>query len=427
MKKTLFIFLLLAVKSQAQVNPELADLISKSFSFFPKVAESGQNVELLQQRLALAELAKMPVLNGSAGYSYVNPVPVAEFSLGPLGVERVAFQPHNNVATGLNFSWPILDFGRQKASIEKSKAELSAGQHQADLVKNQLAAQISQIYYTIIYLKKAVAVEDSVIKFWEESRLLVTKAIDRGNALELDQLNVNASFDAEINRREDLANMLQKQLILLQYTTGEKDINGQNFDFPLIIALDDQLLSSSENLHPDFLIVKDRIQQAKAEETAGKATYYPLLTASGSTGFRNGIQPDIYQMRFNYSGGISLSVPIYNGGRNSQSVKIAAASRALQEQNLVSLKQQYQRDINQAKADIASNRLRLEHTASQILQAATARKITLSRITAGVVTHPDLTNAIAVEQRALLNELQYKYQLILGYIELNRLSGMQYW
>jgi outer membrane protein TolC len=423
--KLFYFFILISFVGNSQVNAELKQIINTSFTYFPKIKEAEQAAAIQQARLDLTELGTRPTLNASASYNYVNPTPFAEFST-PLGVSRIAFQPHNNVNTGLSFSWPIFDFGKLKAQIEKSKQELNASQHQIDAAKNNLAAQITQIYYGLIYYKKAITIQDSIINYWNESLVIVQKNIKNGTALELDELNVRASLDAEKNRKEDILNAFQKQLNLLEYTSGLAAITGNEFDFNVDLKIE-QIQKNAEQFHPEYQIANDRILQAKAEQQLGKTNYYPIVALNANTGFKNGIQPNIYEMRFNYVAGMSLSVPIYNGGRTKQNLQLASANLKLHEVFLQSLKETTDRDIKQASADIQTNTNRIELLKSQMNQAIAALNITNSRFKNGVATHLELTNAIANVQRAELSSLQAKYLLILAKIELARINGTQFW
>ncbi len=57
----------------------------------------------------------------------------------------------------------------------------------------------------------------------------------------------------------------------------------------------------------------------------------PSLNFQAGAGFKNGFQPDIEKIRFNYLAGVSLSVPIFQGNRIQQNITMARKSVELNE------------------------------------------------------------------------------------------------
>ena len=155
MKKLLLIILLGFTATfsfaQAKVNDELKGLISQSFTYFPKVKEVENTVTTAQQKILLTEIAKSPNVNYEASYTFVEPKIVLPFPLGPGGSTiNFQFSPVHNLATDVNASYVLFDFGRIKANVTRSKDDLKYAQHSVEFVKNQLASQVSNIYYNIV-------------------------------------------------------------------------------------------------------------------------------------------------------------------------------------------------------------------------------------------------------------------------------------
>mgnify|MGYP000129358813 CR=1 FL=1 len=63
------------------------------------------------------------------------------------------------------------------------------------------------------------------------NKKIVETKLNNGDALKFDVLNIQASIDNEENRKVDLSNLLQKQLYLLEYSSGYKSISSSVFDF----------------------------------------------------------------------------------------------------------------------------------------------------------------------------------------------------
>jgi outer membrane protein TolC len=430
------IFLLFAVvlstssylSAQIQINGELKDLINHAFGYFPNIKEAQNNVTAAEQKLELTKLNNLPTVSGNASYTYVQPKIVLPFPTGSNGkVEDFQFAAVHDYGASINGSYTVLDFGRLKANVEKSKTELQYSKHNIDYNKSTLAFQVATTYYNIVFLKKAIEIQDSVIAFLNDNRNIVESKLKNGDAIKVDLLNIQAQIDIEVNRKVDLQNSLQKQINLLEYETGDTVTKGTVFDFDLTVKQSMDVLIDATVNNPDFIIANDRIKRSQDELGITKLTNRPYVDVGANVGVKDNYVPNVSDPRFNYNAGVSLHVPIYNGGRTKQQIKLAETSVKQNELVVESLKNNYKRDISQALTDIQSNIDRIKNTEGQIEQNRVAQEITASRFKNGVATNLDLTNASTNLQRAALTRLQYEYQLCLAKVQLANLSGYRYW
>ncbi|MDB5209997.1 MAG: TolC family protein [Sediminibacterium sp.] len=412
----------LFVNAQVTVNNELKGLIGQSFGYFPKVKEMENTVVTAQEKVALTELNKFPDITGDASYTYVRPKIVV-----PINGDDIQFAPVHNLNGSVNATYAVFDFGRLQANVNRSKDDLQYARHNVDYVKAQLAYQVSNVYYNIVYLQKAMSIQDSVLNFLNENKRVVESQLKNGTALKIDLLNIQASIDNEENRKVDLKNSLQKQLNLLEYTTGIKQSNGRSFDFDINLTDAGSALGVAQVSNLDFVLAKDKIKQAESDLAITKLADKPTIGLRGAAGIKNGYLPYIADMRFNYMAGVSMSIPIYNGGKNKQQQKLQQNIIKQNELAVESLSSTYKKDIEQALTDIATNLDRIKNTRGQIEQAQSAQVLASNRLKGGTGTNLEITNAGTNVQRAALTKLQYEYQLCLAKLELTRLMGYQYW
>ncbi len=416
------------VNAQVKANNELKTLINQSFGYFPKVKEVENTVTTAEQKLTLTQLNKLPDVTANAAYDYVKPKIEIPFPLGPGGaMENFQFAPVHNLNGSVNGSYSLFDFGRLKSNIQKSKDDLQYAKHNVDYVKSQLAYQVSNIYYNIVYLHKAISIQDSVINFLNDTKTDIETKLKNGDALKIDLLTIKSNIDAEQNRKVDLQNALQKQLNLLEYTSGIKQSSGTAFDFDLNLLDIDGSLSAAQTNNVDFILAKDKIKQSQSDVEIAKLGDKPFVGLHAGAGIKNGYVPDVNNLKFNYLAGVSLSVPIYNGGKTKQQIKLAENNVKQNELAVETLNNNYKKDIQQALTDVRSNIERIKNTEGQIDQALAAQALAHIRYKNDVGTNLEVTNASTNVQRALLTRLQYEYQLCLAKVELVRLMGYQYW
>ena len=412
----------LSLQAQVTVNNELKNLINQSFDYFPKVKEVQNMVATARENLSLTQLNKFPDITADASYTYVRP----KIEL-PINGENFQFAPVHNFSGAFNATYALLDFGRLQANIERSKDDLQNAGHNVDYVKSQLAFQVANVYYNIVYLQKAVSIQDSVLHFLNENKKIVESQLQNGTALKIDLLNIQASIDNEENRKIDLKNSLQKQLNLLDYTTGSKQSSGSYFDFDMNLTDANSALGLAQTNNPDFVLARDKIKRSENDLAITRLAEKPMVGLKAAAGVKNGYVPYVGDMRFNYLAGVSFSVPIYNGGKMKQQQKLQQNIIKQNEMAVESLSSTYKKDIEQALTDISANLERIKNTQGQIEQAKAAQALAANRLKAGTGTNLEITNAGTNVQRAALTRLQYEYQLCLAKLELTRLMGYRYW
>lgn len=426
MKKFFFLFVTISFSSllQAQVklNEELKNLMKQSFVFFPKIKEV-ENAEITaQEKLNLIELNKNPQFDVSASYNFV--MPKISF---PINGREIQFAPTNNVATSFGGVYPIYDFGRLKTNIDKAKIDLSLSKHTTNSSKIQLAYQVANIYYSIIYLQKALAIQDSILLYFNENKKIIDKKIMSGEALKIDALNLQANIDAEENKRIDLKSFIQKQLNLLNYTTGINKISGEEFDSIIELLNIDEALDSFQKNNPEFQLANDKVLLSKKEIDIIQLNKKPNLNIHGAAGIKNGYVPSVNEVRFNYLAGISFSLPIDAFGKTKQQVKLQQSIVTQNQLFQASILSNNKKDIEQTLLDIDVNNKKIKNTESQIKSAKSALDLTSSRYHNGVATYLDIISAAANVEKARLTKLQSEYQLCISTLELARLMGNECW
>ncbi|MEO6313595.1 MAG: TolC family protein [Chitinophagaceae bacterium] len=429
MKRILFTALsfaaLLHTQAQATANDELKALVNQSFGYFPKIKEVENTVETARQRLAIAK-NNLPVVDGNASYNFVQPKIVLPLEVN--GKQQdFQFAPVHNFNANVGGSYTLFDFGRLKANIEKSKEEIRYAEHNTDFARTQLANQVANIYYNIIYFERGIVIEDSVLAYLTDNRQIVESKLKNGDAIKLDLLSIQSQVDAEQNKKLDLQNYLQKQQNLLQFTTGVNATAGHGFDFEIPLKAVAEALGDAQTNNPEYLLANDRVKQSQNDIAIARLGTKPSVNVGASAGFKNGYVPAVNEMRFNYAAGISLRLPIYDGNRTKQQVKLSETVLTQNKLAIETLNSTFKRDIQQALIDIQSNQERINNTKGQIEQAQAAQVLASSRFKNGVGTNLEITNASTNVARAQFSKLQYEYQLCLAKVELVKLLGYKYW
>ena len=414
------------VKAQPNINSDLKSLIQKSIAYFPKLKEAELGLQAGKEKLEIAKSAYYPNVMLNAGYNYIDPVSSVSFPVAPGVTRAMQFQPYNNYAATAGFTYPVIDFGRAWFFVKKSNEELEQSKLNIELSKSQLAAQIASVYYSMAYLSKAVAIEDTVLHAMHSYQSVVISRLRNGDALVLDSITTGSAISEEENRKLSLQNLLTKQIALLQYTTNDTAIVlPEKFDFPQWYISDDttsQIKSSFE-----YKIIDSKLKAQQFDIKMNRSNLFPVVSVNAGMGYRNGYQPDIEKMIFGTQAGLSISAPIFYGNKARNSIKLSKLYLKQLQQSQENVSSTFRKDVSNVRSDISTLEAQIVNANRQVLQSRTAVELAQSRYRNGLVTYTDVLNALANRQRAELSKLNLEYQLCLARIELARITGVAYY
>ncbi|CAH0996441.1 hypothetical protein EMA8858_02573 [Emticicia aquatica] len=415
----------------AQNNEQvLTQLIKQALEYSPRVKEQQQLLAVGDYRIKVQESGLKPQVSGDLSYSRVDPI--AKATLPVNGEPRtIQFQPHNNYNASVGASYVIYDWGRFKAGIQKTLLEIQQQSGGIEALKHTLAYQVAQLYYGIIYLQKAIIVQQDQLKLVQENGKIIADRIKSGDALDYDAVQVQVRYkNAEI-RLIDLQGQLEKQYIFMSSLIGSdaRKMIPANAELQFIYAKTDMQSAYNEaiqnNVDLKFLTSKEGIlaQEVKISSLSS----LPQLAANAAIGVRNGYLPDIAILRPNSLLGVKLTIPIYTGKRGFYNTQIAKINFDAAKQSTESQKVQISRDLENAYNDIKVASQKKELAASNIYQAEYSLKLAKVRLTSGVSTPVEIQAAETGLEEAKFSLLQYDYQALLAKLEIGRLSGVKFW
>jgi outer membrane protein len=414
----------LFAQNPAATNPEVTDLIQQSFKHYAKFREIDQFAKISAQKIALAKAAYQPYISADASYRFAQPTAEAKFPL-PSGERVIAFTPANNYNIQGTITGILYDFGRAQANIEKALIEDNIGKATTMAALTQVAYQVANIYYGVVFLKKNIAVQDDQIKAVGENLRLIENKLKNGDALELDRLNTAVQIQNIRNRKADFENLLEKQLNLLKMYSGVENPTISMSDFNTADA--PVSLPAATDQNTDLLLAKEKIKSAEQDVKTNLKATLPAINYNAATGFRNGFQPDINQLKFNYGVGVSINCPIYTGGRAKIQQNITELNVLANRENAATLEQNIQLELAQSFADAKTNEQKLNSNKILTEQAQAALKIAQARYKNGIATNIEVLNAQTNVEMVQLSMVQYAYNLALAKLNMQRLQGVKIW
>lgn len=417
MKKPIYILTIMAICTSAIASAQQADTltlhetISRVIQTYPTVKQADEAVKSAGYQVKMARAALLPVLNASASYMRVEPVATVHFENLDL-----SFDPNNNYNAGVSLTQLLYDFGKNRPKIEaaKQKEELARIQ-QIELYQN-LALNTVQMYYLNCFTREAIRIKRQQLSDYDEMLRQTKVRATSGSATSFDLLNTQVSqsgVKTQLTELTSTLNIQQRQLSILADTViSETILLSTSLEVQPTPSGLDNLLASAYANRPEMQMAEKQIAIARLEESAARRAYNPSLDLSAAAGGKNGYPVHIDRMKLNYHAGVTLSIPLYEGGKRKQTVSLAKSSSnsAIYQKELI--EKQVQQQVADTYYTLQSDYSKMLQLQQQVNLARQAYQQAKVNYAAGTVTNLELltssTNLADSELQLLQSRINYQ-------------------
>ncbi len=424
-----FLFFQIVLPAQEIAVPaSLKHLVEQSFQKYPRVEEMNEIVRMSEVKVNLGKAGYLPIASGDLSYRRQYPTPAIQFPAGQGQVEEIRIQPANNYNASINIAQPLVDL-RTPVTVNKAKSDLKTSRDNLESFKIQLAYQVAQIYYSIIFLNKSLYVQNEQINLLQSTLQQIGVKVKNGDALTYDLVSTQVKYTNAENFQTDLTTQLNKQYNMLNMLTGNTGtayLDDTIVDQTTFRIATDSLFTLAFRNNPEIIIADDKIKSAAWDIVSANRNRMPTLNLLAGVGYKNGFMPDIDAVTFNYSVGVGVAIPILSATRPGLQKKMATISLNASKLSLESQKAGLNKDLLNALDDIQKNQKKLNSTDTLIKQAQLALDLATDRYKYGVITNLDLLTSLTNYKDAQLSRLQFEYNLLLSRMELCRLAGVNW-
>lgn len=431
MSKPLYIiilFLCLSYQTPAQVKDTLTldATIQRVMTTYPTVKQAEEAVKSAGYNIKMARAALLPILNASASYTRIEPVTTVHFDEMDL-----SFSPKNNYDAGISLRQLIYDFGKNRPKIEAAKEKETLSRLQQTELFQSLALNTIQLYYMNCFTRQAILIKHQELKDYEEMLRQAEIRVKSGSATSFDLLNTQvsqASIHTQLTELSSNLHTLQTQLSVLADTliTETMPLN-EYFEIKSNLTSLDNLLTIAYTSRPELQIADKQLAIAKLEESAARRAYNPSLDLAASAGAKNGYPIHIDRMKLNYEAGVTLSIPLYEGGRRKQNTSLAHSTynSALYQKDLV--ERQVRQQVSENYYTLQSNYDQIKQLTEQVTLAEKAYAQAKVNYKAGSITNLELLTSSTNYSSSKLQLLQARINYLVNYYKLQVSTGIQIW
>jgi outer membrane protein len=393
----------------------------------PAILQAEYGMTASGERIDASRSAVYPDVSFDGKYARIGPVP--QFNLpgeGPLDLA-----PYNNYDLHFGLRQTLYDFGKTDATIQLAETSHQTAADRVDLIKFNLAYQTIAVFNSILILHQRIAVMDEQLQTLSQHLDMSVKKIKAGTATDFDTLTIQVRIAVVRSDRIDALHSLETQEIILRQLTGlpaDAPINLRGAFASYAVTLNpDSLISAAANQRPELILSRGAETTAAAQSRLAALSDKPNLALNFTTGLKNGYEPGLETWRGNYTAGLELKIPVFNGYKTKYQRAEADAYLNSARAHTSDLERQVFSEVRQAMAGVNSNLEKIASTETQVRQAEQAVSMARVRYTAGVITNLDLLDAETALSQTKLIRLRAFYDYTVSLNALDRATGKRVW
>jgi outer membrane protein len=414
-----------AAESLPQIPQEIPVLKLSLHDAIEAALDKSPQVRLYKERIEAARSASRTQL----GALLPNMASSAKFSnqtyfRGTIGLSPVRTQPFDiadaraTLSQSL-FSWSLIERWRA------SRAALAVSEGEADTTKNDTMATVALNYMEVLRNHETVDARTANVELYKELVTFTKSRQSGGMATGLDAATLESQLENERQRLELAKSDVERTKLIL--------INAVGINFDVKLVLTDELKAPEEPIptqdyamgvaltnRPEMKAQEQRVRVSTLNLSSIKGERLPSLQAQGDYGL---IGNQIDSTLSTYNVGVTLSIPIFDGGQREGRIG-ESRSQFLQEEikmNLVS--RQITMELREALVTLTSAKEQLRIAKDGLKAALTQVQLARERFRLLSSNSLELSNALFSLVRARDNMIDALFRANASRVNLARATG----
>jgi outer membrane protein len=335
----------------------------------------------------------------------------------------------NRYGPSLGLTYVLYDFGARAAGVDAQRYQLIASLLSNNRTLQDTIAEVETAYYAVLAARAQVAAQTQQEAVLRTSLDAVDVRLRGGLASRADQLRARAALaEAALVRQaaerdqakaeaalKQAAGIAQTRTLVLDWETAPPAA----LDASALLA---DMLAEAERQRPDLHALQAAAASARAEAERARAARWPSLSLAANTG-RTFFLEDERTPSTTYSVGVSLTVPLFDGGRLAALARAAERDAGRLQAEADSQRSQVALNVAEAYYDVRHAQAQREGVAVQFDSASESAQAAEARYHAGLGSLLELLTAQADLARARQTAAQADADWLAAFSRLNHALG----
>ena len=378
----------------------IADAIRMALSDSYQIIDAQKTKEIYEEQLAEANSYFYPSISVDGSYSRA-------LKKGQIimGSNRIEIGQNNTYTAGLNGSYVLWSGGQIRNTARAAKVGAETGFYNLRHVQDLVTQQVVKFCYDIIYAAALIRVQEEYLDIAKQHLDEARAKYKQGLASNLDVLTQKVKVEnieplvLQAKKNFELGNLYLRQILNrdpednIYLTWTEKDLR-----LPSTPSLD-ELYQLAMERRPELKLSKLSVDAAHYNINIAKAGHMPILALNADYTYNgvtdNGFPQHKQDYYWSSSAGVSLSIPLFEGGKVSSQV----AQKELAYEQAVAAYQNKMKNVRiqvkEAWLNLEEARSRIEATKGVVDQARENLKAQMKRYRAGLTSQLEVNDAIS--------------------------------
>ncbi len=331
----LFVFWLVILNSNsfAEQPLTLQDCLSLAKENNSKLIQAKTAIEQSQVGVSSAYSSYYPNINFSSSYRN---------NESPSGGRSGSY------SSSIGLSLPLYQGGNIRAGVKIARTKVQMAEENYRQGEDEVILAVKEAFFRILQKQEQIALAGDVLKRRKEDFVLIKLKYNAGResspaVMEAEANLLQAEYDKKQAEEELTLAQIELNLLLGRPRRAKVSIKYEDEDmkFPSV----DRLIEEAKTQRPDIRSQRVNTDVLEAQVTQAKSSYFPKISLSSSYGMGGS---EFLDQEGDWSAGISLSLPIFEGFSRKAKVREATLSLKEQDIRIQELEQQIEEEIEQA-------------------------------------------------------------------------------
>jgi outer membrane protein len=377
----------------------------------------------------------LPTAAATASYGYQHYIsnryePSLSFDTS-LGLSRVLVNPNGHtVSYGINANLNIFNGGYDVSNIRAAGYNLDAAKYNLKWVRQQVAFSVVSAYVTALRTKELVATNEKTLAEYTLQLDRIKGLYSAGSVPIIQVYQQQAVVSQQdvlvIQARNNFLNAKADLLFLLNiapdsYSNYEVSLNGIDTTLSGLKSKESafqptpSLINSLLDQREDFLALRSSILSSDAAIGLIRAALLPRLSGSfGLDGFGSNTQLSGIQLQHYLSGGLNLTIPLYDAAQNRMQIDIQEVQIETSKVQLEQAEEQFRSDAAKAQNNVLASEEAVAATVTELQSAEESLRAAEERLRVGAGIQVDVIIAEAQVQTARTDRVNAVYNYLLA-------------
>jgi outer membrane protein TolC len=384
---------------------------------------AGYSVEEKRQAKAVAKSSYFPSIRNDSSFMHVTDTELIQIKAGSLGVVGGTPIPSANAiinqggkdftTSGTQLTQPLTTLLKIRRENDLAEAELKVSRAKAQLIGNDVALAVHQVYYNILIAEAHRSATEERIKASEALQSERIEQVKFGSALEQE------SIDSRAQLLQSQQEMLTTDLQLSDLTLKLNDLIG----LPLKTTLDldsvitaaqepcrrEECIATAEASHPEIVAARAEVQKAEATVRLTKTDIWvPDVAAFARYSYADNVP---FLARNFGTFGVHFGFDVFDSGRKRASLHEHEAQLSEAKENLAKLTDEVELAVETAYNKLDRTQQMLKVSEEVVALRDESNRVMQQKLLQGAALNSQAANATAqqYDAKALLLQSQLNF------------------